>query len=370
MDSHRLEADATPRGFADRGIAVPFTTPLITQARVRADTDRSLELVLPNLSGGKGRYILPWRSVTRALTLTVHDRALSDSLSPEAIRSPEGLRALAMRIAAKGLAGPRAAEHANEALARDHDHEVVANFLLVVRLLHLINRSSADLMVDGLDNPESRRRGRAAMAEAAGELGLPAVAVYDRVEALSRQIAPLGLPDAPEPGRLRNLAGDLSRFAVGVRSWCGQSRLEIAQLGLAAAEVATATASLVEGAIAALDRRLHDIEPLIRGDGAATTALVAGLERLQHLLDGWDYLVALWAGVADKAPEDRQNVITDLYRLAPILPLSESGPDAARRPFNLSAVQRRWVRANEDWRSSRLDYDQVRRIEAVKAQMR
>ena len=34
---------------------------------------------------------------------------------------------------------------------------------------------------------------------------------------------------------------------------------------------------------------------------------------------------------------------------------------------DLGAVQRRWVRANEDWRSGRLDMAQVRRIESVRA---
>ncbi|MBU6498939.1 MAG: hypothetical protein KGQ40_10460, partial [Rhodospirillales bacterium] len=49
-----------PSTFLERGVAVPFTTPQLAGARARPGTRVPLELVVPNPSGGRGHYILPW----------------------------------------------------------------------------------------------------------------------------------------------------------------------------------------------------------------------------------------------------------------------------------------------------------------------
>ena len=43
----------------ERGASVPFTTPMLSGARVRPADRIGLELLMPNPSGGRGTYIVP-----------------------------------------------------------------------------------------------------------------------------------------------------------------------------------------------------------------------------------------------------------------------------------------------------------------------
>ena len=56
FDSRRYE----PATFLDRGVTVPFTTPMLMGARARPREDREgLEVIIANPSGTSGVYILP-----------------------------------------------------------------------------------------------------------------------------------------------------------------------------------------------------------------------------------------------------------------------------------------------------------------------
>ena len=61
-------AEFAPSTFAQRGVAVDFTTPLLVQSRIRQSDGDRVELILPNLAGGKGSYILAWRSLVQFAT--------------------------------------------------------------------------------------------------------------------------------------------------------------------------------------------------------------------------------------------------------------------------------------------------------------
>ncbi|MGG5810685.1 hypothetical protein, partial [Falsiroseomonas sp. CW058] len=64
-----------PSSFADRGVAVPFTAPMLAGARLRRPAGRPPELLLPAL-GGRGVYILDWDACLGACRPTLHDRRL------------------------------------------------------------------------------------------------------------------------------------------------------------------------------------------------------------------------------------------------------------------------------------------------------
>jgi hypothetical protein len=67
-----------PTTFLERGVAVPFTTPILIGARARPGERKPLELIVPNPSGARGVYILPWDGISGLCKPTVHDRRLSD----------------------------------------------------------------------------------------------------------------------------------------------------------------------------------------------------------------------------------------------------------------------------------------------------
>ncbi len=64
-----------PSTFEERGVVVPFTTPMLAYARARSDGKDGLEIIVPGLSGSSGVYIIGWASVRDVFRMTVHDRA-------------------------------------------------------------------------------------------------------------------------------------------------------------------------------------------------------------------------------------------------------------------------------------------------------
>src|SRR3546814_2878694 len=69
-----------PAKFEERGTAVAFTTPALSQARVRQDSREQLELTVSAFSGAKGNYVIRWKDVPDIFSLTMHDRALQDTI--------------------------------------------------------------------------------------------------------------------------------------------------------------------------------------------------------------------------------------------------------------------------------------------------
>ena len=57
------------------GVVVDFTTPILAGSRVRLSDANTLEVILSGI-GGSGQYVVPLDHLEKAVTLTVHDRAL------------------------------------------------------------------------------------------------------------------------------------------------------------------------------------------------------------------------------------------------------------------------------------------------------
>lgn len=49
-----------PSTFEERGAVAPFTTPSLAMSRVRPDDRHGLVLMMPNMGGGDGAYVVPW----------------------------------------------------------------------------------------------------------------------------------------------------------------------------------------------------------------------------------------------------------------------------------------------------------------------
>ena len=90
-----------PATFLERGVAVPFTTPLLTGARARPGARSKVELVVRNPSGGRGYYIVPMCQRPRAVPPTVHDSRLNRLIS--SLPSPDTFHRAAGRL---GNCGP------------------------------------------------------------------------------------------------------------------------------------------------------------------------------------------------------------------------------------------------------------------------
>ena len=357
--------------WAERGIAVPFTTPALAQARMRNDEgSKRREFILPSLSGGKGSYVMPWKSILGSMTTTLHDRVLFDLMQQHDVDDPIKMRHVTLEVAAKGLSGPRAARKAQEILDNEKQYQVLTTFLLVLQLLKLVNVSSKDLISEGLASENAQKRMRSALMGVADRLKIPHDDLYIRIETLSSLIAPIGLPQAPEPGRLRALSEDLIVFRDTVRTWSTTMPEEIAQIGEFEAKVAELTNQLASKAVLKVDSETEALAAMLRAWEKRFTAITAEVRQLSWLLDGWDYVITLFHEVSDKSDKDRQTMLADTFPLLPQIPREELEVIDDKKASALSVIQRRWVRGNEDWRTGVLDYDQVQRLEARRAAMK
>ena len=357
--------------WAERGIAVPFTTPALAQARMRRDEDsKRREFVLPNLSGGKGCYVMPWKSILGTMTTTLHDRVLFDLMQQHDVDDPIKMRHVVLEVAAKGLSGPRAARKAQEILDNEKQYQVLTTFLLVLQLLKLVNVSSKDLIAEGLASENAQKRMRGALMGVADRLKIPHDDLYLRIETLSSLIAPIGLPQAPEPGRLRALTEDLIVFRDTVRNWNASMPEEIAQIGEFETRVADLTNQLANKAVLKVDSETEALAAMLRAWEKRFNAITSEVKQLSWLLDGWDYVITLFHEVSDKPDKDRQTMLADVFPMLPQIPREQMDVIDEKKAGALSVIQRRWVRGNEDWRTGVLDYDQVQRLEARRAAMK
>ncbi|CAK0739563.1 hypothetical protein CCP1ISM_10690001 [Azospirillaceae bacterium] len=124
----------------------------------------------------------------------------------------------------------------------------------------------------------------------------------------------------------------------------------------------------------AVDDVLQKTIEILRSWEKRVEAASQSLMRVQFLLDGWDNMITLWRDAADKEPAEQQALVAELFNLLPLLPRNEilagSDIDPEKQFERLDGIQRRWVRANQDWRTGRLDYGRVQKIEGLKAQQR
>src|SRR5215472_10209040 len=97
--------DYVPATFRERGVAVPFTTPLLTGARVRRAEQGGTELLMLNPAGAPGVYILPSTGLGTLCRPSVHDTRLNQRISTLPTITPASVRDAAREVAASGLAG-------------------------------------------------------------------------------------------------------------------------------------------------------------------------------------------------------------------------------------------------------------------------
>ena len=126
----------SPVRCAERGVAAPFTSPLLFATRLRLGTGVGIEVLVPNPAGREGSFVLSWTAATEAFQPSLADQALIEALNPLLVAGvelqPEHVRQAARLAAGTGLAG-REARHAgllNHVAARGlHAMQVFAHSL-------------------------------------------------------------------------------------------------------------------------------------------------------------------------------------------------------------------------------------------------
>jgi len=253
-----LERFAAPPGrvetLAERGVYLPFTTPMLAGARLRRGAGGAPEILLPHPTIREGSFVLPWAAVTGEGRVHYADQLLVAELEGQPL-DPGSVRAAALRIAEQGVHG-RAARRAARELSESVGRRA---------------RALAALM-------EARRPGAGRFAELLLPCGVP------------------GWPGgtlAPQQARLVRLATQLA-----AHSQAASDPLE-RECAIAVARAATLAASTAYQLVQAGEALGADPGVLLH---ASPEALAAAAARPAWAMDGFGLLAALWerAGDADR----------------------------------------------------------------------
>lgn len=356
-----------PSTFEERGAAVAFTTPLLSQTRVRRGDRSKLEVLIPSLSQGMGIYVVAWKAVPEMVSMTMHDRYLHELIVKDESCSPHEIRRATLRAARRGLAGPQAAQAARRALDEDEEQGTLTHYLLILSILKAVGLESPEMLKAGIGTEEGQRLTRQLMTRAADSLKLDATVLYARLADIAAVASPVGLARSPKPGRLLRGLNDLRHFKQSIEEWSREVRSDAAPVAAFCADVAQHTIGIGEAVLADFHRRIEAIGPLLRDWDTEIVRVRNQANRMAWLLDGWTHITGAWDVALTEDLHQQSVTVNDLFRIIPLLPKQESNRDLAEDARQIKTVHRRSVKMLEDWRTGQMDVDSIRRIEAVKA---
>ena len=364
----------SPSTFAERGVAVPFTTPALGGARARprnqghggrgatapgARRGSRLELLVPNPSGKEGVYVVEWARIPEFCTPTLFDRDLMISVAALPAITPASIRGAVRLAAGGGLAGEAVSEAAVCAGAADQQEWLFAHVEL---LLALIRQGEARFGIEahGAEAPTSaagasegarsaleglERRARRVVVPLAAELGMAeggGEVIGRSVEQLATLFSGIGLGRRATTARLARLQEAVANVAreAGESAGSGDAAARLVEM------VADATARAAEPLLRAARSRAEDVAALLCSWLLDAPAVADELARVDWLLDGWERLAV---------PQNSPRRAEDWAILASQLPVI---PDEAASwsaiALELAADARRMQRRvalGEDWRS-------------------
>src|SRR5262249_11031824 len=154
--------------FQADGVAIEFTSPVLSSARVRPSDADKLEVIISDLGGGRGQYIVPLRHLAKVVTLTVHDRTLCEEVMHRNAHSPDEIRAAVLTVAKMGLAGQQAAKSARQTIEDEQKERLLTTVCLIHRAITLSsNDQSAVPSLNALASGANRGQMKQLLAKVA-----------------------------------------------------------------------------------------------------------------------------------------------------------------------------------------------------------
>lgn len=358
-----------PTTFLERGVAVPFTTPLLGGTRARPSENRGLELVVPNPSGGRGVYIMPWTSITVLCRPTLHDKMLNERIVALKSVTPATMRRAAREIAAEGLAGEEAGEAALSSTESDKGNRLLANYLLLVSLIEQVNVApAAALGPSGSAAPDMEKRAKMTIAWIAPRLGQSTTWVATALEAFAEIMESTGVGSDNIDGRIPRHVRMLRKTSTDIAEWSRtQKKEDQAAYAAMICSVADFTLTLADDLLGRVYDLTNDMVGLLRTWAADQSSIIRLAGRPEWLLDGWEAIGLIWHDAWDDAT--RRSALVEIAGLIPIQPREVN--DWCRSGLSASGALgfRRMVRVNEDWRTGATLFNLIARNERFRATM-
>jgi hypothetical protein len=338
-----------PASFQERGVAVPFTTPMLAGARIRAAARTGTEFVLPNPSGGRGVYILSWGSVRQLCRPTVHDTLLHQRISRLPAMDPGGVRIIARKLAAEGLAGHEATAAAAASFESDRNELILANFLLLVMLMEQFEPAGLRISADTERTPELDRRARRIVAEVGKSIGRSTLQISQDLETLSALFVPIGLQAEMPPARLPRLNARLGDAASRLAEWAERfSDDDRANLAASLSRSASVTSAYAATTLSSARAMTDDMPGLLRAWAGTPSEITQQAGRAEWILDGWERFCLLWE-TADHSSAQRA-VLHEMAQLVPMLPKDGIDPGRERQQLEQLEPTLRAAQLNGRWR--------------------
>jgi hypothetical protein len=355
-----------PSTFEERGAAVPFTSPLIAHARVRTDWRDRLELVIGQFAETVGHYVIPWTALSEIFTLTAYDTLLIEQVTEARALDPHAIRQAGLRVTATGLAGPSAASAALKTIKQDDEYRALQTVVLILRVIETVEELTARDMMRDMMSVEGQARIRETLAEVVRGLGQDSARFERHVSDLSDMTAAVGLAWNPEPGRLRKLLLALETFRNSISGWSVDLPADQAEQSRFCADVATITLDIAREILDSLDQLLTNPLGILTAWGKQAPVVAKSVKRLAWLLDGWEEIILRWQNAA--GPVAKIATLREILPILPLIPRDEMGSRTDQSAvLSMQLSSRRWVRANENWKTGALDTEMVRRLEELKA---
>jgi hypothetical protein len=350
--------------FLERGASVPFTTPVLAGARVRPAERFGLELIVPNPSGGRGDYILPWTGLRSICRPTVHDIQLTEQIAGLRGVTPANIRQAACKVATQGLAGRAAVNAANVTIAQETESRVYTTFELLLRLVQQAEPPGTSTTRPEDERPAAlEQRARRVIAHIAPQLRQDNEMIGAALEDLALLFDPIGVGERATRARLPHALAMLKLMRKEMLDFPLELDDQVPgliQMVIATANVSVdcAEATMTQGRL--LTEDLLSLLTAWRTDAGAVSRQIA---RTDWLMDGWERICRLWAH--SEKIGDRRDALDEIVTLLPIIP-REAGEwvgfhiesEAPRRTHRL-------VGGHEDWRTGYQVQDMIARNEAL-----
>lgn len=355
-----------PTTFLERGVAVPFTTPLLGGTRARPAAKQCLELVIPNPSGGRGVYIMSWTSITSLCRPTLHDKVFNERIAVLDSVTPATIRRVARTIAAEGLAGEEAMHAAQAAANADKDDRVVTNYKLLMILVEQVSHLMAATTRAGPEPIGPAARAQMTVDWISPRLGQPSTWTATALENLADIMATIGIGTGGSTGRIPRLVAQLRQVRTDLFDWSRvQREKDQASYVQMVCMVADLTLTLAGATLAKAQAMTGNMVDLLRTWAADPNAVIQLTARPEWLLDGWEQICLIWQHAQDDA--GRRAALIEIVGLIPVLPKEVSAWSSAPSDLDDSLRLRRLIPLNEDWRTGASFFEKVARNEHFRA---
>lgn len=354
-----------PLGFQERGVAVPFTTPVLVGTRARPAPRRGVELLVPNPSGGRGVYVLPWDQACTLCRPTVHDQRLNERLRRLISVTPSSIRQAARDVAAEGLAGREARLAALAAVAADRQDRLMLAFLLLVLLHEQGEPAGREIGRFSDPQPEIEQAARRFAVSVAPRLGLVPEAIVTDLEQLAIVFLAVGLEGQVQVARVPALLARLARLHEETTTWGQAQHDRGGELALMVGEVAEVTVAMAASTLCAARAATADLPALLRLWAVQPERVKRLAARPEWLLDGWEQICLLWEDA--ETPAARPAAVAEMVALVPALPRETCDWVGIAIDHGEAAGHRRTVQRNQDWRTGAIVFDLVSRNERFRA---